>query len=196
MTAPQQPVPDSALMERMMAGDENALAALYDRYAGMLYGLLLRILKDTHAAEEVLQDLFLQLWRTASRFDASRGSMTAWLMVMARNRAISRLRRGNRQTVADDPDGFLLESAPDPTDVEDEAARRQLAGRLRAAMAALPGEQREALELAYFEGMTQTEIAERTGAPLGTVKSRVRAALQSLKQHFDDERTARQSGRS
>ena len=195
MTAPQQQTPDAALVEQMTAGDESALATLYDRYAGMLYGLLIRILKDTHAAEEVLQDLFLQLWRTASRYDANRGSMTAWLMVMARNRAISRLRRGDRHAVADDPEGFLLESAPDPANLEDEAARRQLAGRLRAAMQSLPGEQREALELAYFEGMTQTEIAERTGAPLGTVKSRVRAAMQSLKQQFD-ERTARQSGRS
>lgn len=194
MTAPVQPILDSALMERMMAGDESALAALYDRYSGMLFGLLLRILKDTHAAEEVLQDLFMQLWRQASRFDASRGSMTAWLMVMARNRAISRLRRKDRPTVADDPDGFLLESVPSPGNLEDEAARLQLAARLRTAMATLPEEQREALELAYFEGMTQTEIAERTGAPLGTVKSRVRAALQSLKQHFD-ERTARQPGR-
>jgi len=194
MTAPHEQTPDAALVEQMTAGDESALAALYDRYSGVLYGLLLRILKDTHAAEEVLQDLFLQLWRTASRFDANRGSMTAWLMVIARNRAISRLRRGHRPVVADDPEGFLLESAPDPANLEDEASRRQLAARLRAAMANLPGEQREALELAYFEGMTQTEIAERTGAPLGTVKSRVRAALQSLKQHFD-ERTARQSGR-
>jgi len=183
MTAPQQAAADSALIERMMAGDENALATLYDRYSGMLYGLLLRILKDTQAAEEVLQDLFLQLWRTANRYDASRGSMTAWLMVMARNRAISRLRRGDRH-VTDDPDGYLLESAAAPGNLEDEAVRLQMATRLRAAMAGLPGEQREALELAYFEGMTQTEIAERTGAPLGTVKSRVRAALQSLKQHM------------
>ncbi len=195
MTAPQQQTPDAALVEQMTAGDESALAALYDRYAGVLYGLLVRILKDTHAAEEVLQDLFLQLWRTASRYDASRGSMTAWLMVIARNRAISRLRRGNRHAVADDAEGFLLENLPAAGNLEEEAARLQMATRLRAAMASLPGEQREALELAYFEGMTQTEIAERTGAPLGTVKSRVRAALQSLKQQFD-ERTARQSGRS
>lgn len=184
MTAPLQPVPDSALIERMMAGDEQALAALYDRYSGMLFGMLMRILKDTQLAEEVLQDLFMQLWREAGRFDANRGSMTAWLLVMARNRAISRLRRGHRPAIADDPEGFLLDSAPDPANLEDEAARRQLAVRLRTAMAGLPGEQREALELAYFEGMTQTEIAQRTGAPLGTVKSRVRAALQSLKHHL------------
>ncbi|HEX3987502.1 MAG TPA: sigma-70 family RNA polymerase sigma factor [Acidobacteriaceae bacterium] len=182
MTASLQPIPDSALIERMMAGDENALVALYDRYSGMLFGMLMRILKDTQLAEEVLQDLFLQLWREAGRFDASRGSLPGWLLVIARNRAISRLRRGNRQAVADDPDGFLLESLPSPGNLEEEAQRLQLADRLRRAMATLPGEQREALELAYFEGMTQTEIAQRTGAPLGTVKSRVRAAMQSLKQ--------------
>lgn len=184
MTALLQPVPDSALIERMMAGDEQALATLYDRYAGMLFGMLMRILKDTQLAEEVLQDLFLQLWREAARFDATRGSLPGWLLVIARNRAISRLRGQHRRATADDPEGFLLESLPSPGNLEEDAARLQLAERLRRAMATLPGEQREALELAYFEGMTQTEIAERTGAPLGTVKSRVRSAMQSLKQHM------------
>ena len=93
MTAPTERVPDSALVERIMAGEEGALSALYDRYAGMLFAMLVRILKDTSAAEEVLQDLFLQLWRGASRFDASRGSLPAWLLVIGRNRALSRLRR-------------------------------------------------------------------------------------------------------
>jgi RNA polymerase sigma-70 factor (ECF subfamily) len=92
MTAPAQPAPDSALVERMMAGDENALSTLYDRYSGMLFGMLVRILRDPQAAEEILQDLFLQLWRGAARFDASRGSLPAWLMVIGRNRALSRLR--------------------------------------------------------------------------------------------------------
>ncbi|MGB9147620.1 MAG: sigma factor, partial [Acidobacteriaceae bacterium] len=91
MTAPMQPAPDSALVERMIAGDESALSTLYDRYSGTLFAVLVRILRDTQAAEEVLQDLFLQLWRSAARFDASRGSLPAWLMVIARNRAISRL---------------------------------------------------------------------------------------------------------
>jgi len=184
MTALLQPIPDSALIERMMAGDEQALATLYDRYAGMLFGMLMRILKDTQLAEEVLQDLFLQLWRESGRFDATRGSLPGWLLVIARNRAISRLRGQHRRAPADDPEGFLLESLPSPGNLEEEAARLQLAERLRRAMATLPGEQREALELAYFEGMTQTEIAERTRAPLGTVKSRVRAAMQTLKQHL------------
>jgi RNA polymerase sigma-70 factor (ECF subfamily) len=195
MTAPTQRVPDSALVERIMAGEEDALSALYDRYAGMLYAMLVRILKDTSAAEEVLQDLFLQLWRGASRFDASRGSLPAWLLVIGRNRALSRLRRRERREILEDPEEFSLEAVPSAGDLEDEAWRMQLMQRLRSAMATLPPEQKEALELAYFEGMTQTEIAARTGSPLGTVKSRVRAAMQSLKQFFDDG-TTRQSGRS
>lgn len=194
MTAPMQQVQDSALVERIMAGDEGALAALYDRYAGMLYAMLVRILRDTGAAEEVLQDLFLQLWRGASRFDTSRGSLPAWLLVIGRNRALSRLRGKERREILEDPQEFSIESAVSPGNLEDEAARAQLMQRLQGAMAALPAEQREAVELAYFEGMTQTEIAERTGSPLGTVKSRVRAAMQTLKQIFEDEST-RQSRR-
>ncbi|HEX4311816.1 MAG TPA: sigma-70 family RNA polymerase sigma factor [Acidobacteriaceae bacterium] len=194
MTAPAQQVPDSALVERIMAADEAALAALYDRYAGMLYAMLVRILKDTSAAEEVLQDLFLQLWRGAARFDASRGSLPGWLLVIGRNRALSRLRGKDRREIQDDPEGFSIEAVPSPGNLENEAARAQLMEKLRGAMASLPSEQREAVELAYFEGMTQTEIAERTGSPLGTVKSRVRAAMQTLKQVFEDEST-RQSRR-
>ena len=194
MTAPMQHVPDSALGERIMAGDEGALAALYDRYAGMLFAMLVRILRDTSAAEEVLQDLFLQLWRGASRFDASRGSLAAWLLVIGRNRALSRLRGKGRHEILADSEEFSIEAVPSSGNLEDEVARMQLMERLRGAMAALPQEQREAVELAYFEGMTQTEIAARVGCPLGTVKSRVRAAMQTLKQLFEDEWT-RQSGR-
>jgi RNA polymerase sigma-70 factor, ECF subfamily len=189
-----QHAPDSALVEHMKAGDERALAALYDRYSGMLFAMLLRILRDRQAAEEVLQDLFLQLWRNASSFDASRGSLPAWLMVIGRNRAISRLRRRSSQEEPEDVEAWPANAVASPVDIEGEMQRTLLTQKLRTAMAALPREQREAVELAYFEGMTQTEIAERTGSPLGTVKSRVRAALQSLKELFDDG-TARQSGR-
>jgi RNA polymerase sigma-70 factor, ECF subfamily len=189
-----QHAPDSALVEHIMAGDERALAALYDRYSGMLFAMLLRILRDRQAAEEVLQDLFLQLWRNAGSFDASRGSLPAWLMVIGRNRAISRLRRRSNQETTEDVEAWPASAVASPVDIEGEMQRALLTEKLRAAMAALPREQREAVELAYFEGMTQTEIAQRTGSPLGTVKSRVRAALQSLKELFDDG-TARQSGR-
>jgi RNA polymerase sigma-70 factor, ECF subfamily len=190
-----QHAPDSALVEQMTTGDEAALAALYDRYAGMLFSMLMRILRDHQAAEEVLQDSFMQLWRGAARFDAARGSLPAWLMVIARNRAISRLRRRGHQETPEDVEAFPMNAVPSPVDLEDEAERALLVEKLKRAMAALSPEQREAVELAYFEGMTQTEIAARTRSPLGTVKSRVRAAMQSLKELFDDG-TARQSGRS
>ncbi|HEX4008210.1 MAG TPA: sigma-70 family RNA polymerase sigma factor [Acidobacteriaceae bacterium] len=195
MTAPAQPMHDSALVERMMAGDENALSALYDRYSGMLFGMLVRVLRDPQAAEEILQDLFLQLWRGAARFDATRGSLPAWLMVIGRNRALSRLRTRAYREAAEDIDAFPANAVPSSVNLADEAERSLLMEKLRTAMAALPGEQRQAVELAYFEGMTQTEIAARTGSPLGTVKSRVRTAMQSLKLVFDDG-TTRQSGRS
>lgn len=195
MTPPLQQAPDSALVERMMAGDEAALSALYDRYSGMLFAMLVRILQDRHAAEEVLQDLFLQVWRSAGRFDSSRGSLPGWLMVIGRNRAISRLRRRDRHEVPEDADGLLVNAVPSSCNLEDDAARMQLTEKLKRAMASLPPEQRQAVELAYFEGMTQTEIAARTGSPLGTVKTRVRTAMQALKHLFDDG-TTRQSGRS
>jgi RNA polymerase sigma-70 factor (ECF subfamily) len=178
----------------MMAGDEGALAALYDRYSGMLFAMLVRTLRDPQAAEEILQDLFLQLWRGAARFDAHRGSLPAWLMVIGRNRALSRLRTREHREIPEDIEAFPANAVPSSVNLEDDAERSLLMEKLRSAMATLPAEQREAVELAYFEGMTQTEIAARTGSPLGTVKSRVRSAMQSLKQVFD-ERTARQSGR-
>lgn len=194
MTAPSQHVPDSALVERMIAGDESALSALYDRYSGMLFAMLVRILRDPQAAEEILQDLFLQLWRGAARFDAGRGSLPAWLMVIGRNRALSRLRTREHREIPEDIEAFPANAVASSVNLEDDAERSLLMEKLRTAMATLPAEQREAVELAYFEGMTQTEIAAHTGSPLGTVKSRVRTAMQSLKQVFDGG-TARQSGR-
>lgn len=187
---PMQPAPDSALVERMMTGDESALAALYERYAGMLFAMLMRILHDHQAAEEILQDIFLQLWRGAARFDASRGSLPGWLMVIGRNRAISRLRSRGHQETPEDVEAWPMNAIPSPVNLEDEAQRALLVEKLKRAMQNLPPEQREAVELAYFEGMTQTEIAARTSCPLGTVKSRVRTAMQSLKEIFDAQRSA------
>jgi RNA polymerase sigma-70 factor, ECF subfamily len=182
MTAPMQPVADSALIERMRTGDEAALSTLYDRYAAMLFGMMMRILNDRGAAEEVLQDLFLQLWRNAGQFDASRGSLPAWLMVIGRNRAISRLRGRRDREVLEEEEGDFAGTFASPQNIEDEAARAQMARTVSAALAKLPAEQRQAVELAYFEGMSQSEIASKTGAPLGTVKTRVRTAMQTLRQ--------------
>jgi RNA polymerase sigma-70 factor, ECF subfamily len=136
-----------------------------------------RILRDTQATEEILQDIFFQLWRTASRFDASRGSLPGWLLVIARNRAISRLRRHN--PAAGDE---LRESTVVSTfNFENAASQKQLLGRVKGALESLPKEQRAAVELAYFEGLTHSEIAQRTGDPLGTVKTRLRSAVETLK---------------
>jgi RNA polymerase sigma-70 factor, ECF subfamily len=168
---------DAALMERIMQRDETALATLYDRYAVILSSVLNRILRDTQATEEILQDIFFQLWSSPSRFDASRGSLPGWLVVIARNRAISRLRRHN--PAAGDE---LHEATVIPTfNFENAVSQKQLLGRVKSALENLPKEQRAAIELAYFEGLTHSEIAQRTGDPLGTVKTRLRSAVETLK---------------
>jgi RNA polymerase sigma-70 factor, ECF subfamily len=168
---------DAALIERIVQRDQTALAALYDRYAGMLSSVLNRILRDTQAAEEILQDIFFQLWRDPSRFDSARGSLPAWLMVIARNRAISRLRRHN-PAAGDELTQVVVAS---PFNIETAAAQNQLLGRVKGALDSLPAEQRAAIELAYFEGMSHSEIAQKTGDPLGTVKTRLRSAVETLK---------------
>lgn len=169
---------DAALMDRIVQRDETALEALYDRYAGMLSSVLNRILRDTQAAEEILQDIFFQLWRNASQFDSNRGSLAGWLMVIARNRAISQLRRHNPAAGEE-----LLENTVSlPFNLESALTQRQMLEKVKGAMEKLPKEQRAAVEFAYFEGMTHSEIAERTGDPLGTVKTRLRTALETLKQ--------------
>lgn len=172
----QEPASDWSLINRMVAKDETALATLYDRYAGLVCATLNRILRDASATEEILQDIFFQIWRTASSFDPSRGSLPGWLIVAARNRAISKLRKNNpvtREVVESD----VVIGATLDTDI----ARKQMMQKVQGALGGLPAEQRKAVELAYFEGLTHSEIAERTGDPLGTVKTRLRSAVESLK---------------
>jgi RNA polymerase sigma-70 factor (ECF subfamily) len=176
-----QPIPDSTLIERIMVGDEAALSLVYDRYAAMLFGTLMRILRDGQAAEEVLQDVFMQLWRNASQFDAVRGSLPAWLLIIGRNRAISRLRGRPSREILEEKVGAYANTFVSAQNIEEEAGRAQLKGNLTLALSKLPPEQRQVVELAYFEGMTQSEIAIRTNSPLGTVKTRVRTAMQSLR---------------
>jgi RNA polymerase sigma-70 factor, ECF subfamily len=168
---------DTALMERIVQRDESALAELYDRYAGMLTSVLCRILRDSQAAEEILQDIFFQLWHMSSQFDARRGSLPGWLAVIARNRAISRLRRKNPS----EGEELGENSVVVPQNLETTVAQREMMMRVTAAVERLPEEQRKALELAYFEGMTHSEIARHTGDPLGTVKTRLRTAVETLK---------------
>ena len=171
---------DATLIRRILNGDDTALGTLYDRYSRLVYSVSLRILRDTGAAEEVLQDIFHQLWRVAGSFDFARGSLSSWLMVMARNRSIDRLRRRGL-TAAENPVEAL---PPARFDLESDLARKEMVGRVRGALDALPEPQRKAMELAYFEGLTQSEIAQQTGDPLGTVKTRLRAALTSLRKVF------------
>ena len=164
-------------MAALRAGDEGAMAALYDRYSSVVYGVALRVLRDTAAAEDVLQDIFLQLWRNPGMFDARRGARGAWLAVVARHRSIDALRK---QRPADE----LPETVAVNMDLEHGAARRRVVEKIRAILQNVPQAQRSALEMAFFEGMTHSEIAEKTGEPLGTVKTRIRTALITLRKAF------------
>lgn len=172
---------DRDILARLGAQDLAALEELYDRYRSMAYGLALRITGDPTAAEDVVQDAFLGVWRHADRYAAARGSVRTWLLSIVHHRAVDAIRRRRPTIELPDPEA----SSPDPLvspDVWGEVAGRLDAAAVRAALDALSDVQREALELAYFGGLTQTEIADRTGAPLGTVKSRLRLGLLALRE--------------
>ena len=175
-SAKDQPqVTDSMLISRIRAGEEDALATLHDRYAQVVYSVALRVLGDTTQAEDVLQEIFLQIWRNPEAFDSSRGSLGAWLAVIARHRAIDQLRRRHPETDIED----VVVSVD--SNLEQMADRNMTVARVRSAVEQLPPEQRKPLELAFFQGLTHTEIAAKTGEPLGTVKTRIRSALLSLR---------------
>lgn len=165
------PIAES-LIRRLASGDQGALAEFYDLYGGLVNALALRILRDGADAEDVVQEVFLQAWRQAARFDAGRGSAEAWLCTIARSRSLDRLRR--RVSRREDPS----EAAPAPTAVP----RNEEALAVRKAIAGLSEDQRRALELAYYEGLSQSEIAARLGEPLGTVKTRIRTAMLRLRE--------------
>jgi RNA polymerase sigma-70 factor (ECF subfamily) len=169
---------DMRLVARIRAGDQQALSELYDRYSGVVYAVSLRILQDTGAAEDILQDIFLQLWRRPDAFDSSRGSLGAWLAVIARNRSIDRLRQRHPES---DIESCVLTSG---TDLRDETERSLVIEKVRGVMNEMSPDQRKAMELAFFEGLTHSEIAEKTGEPLGTVKTRIRSGLQLLRARF------------
>jgi len=168
---------DWSLLERVVRKEESALAALYDRYSGLVFAEAMRILRDNGAAEEILQDIFYQVWRTAEKFDPARGSLPGWLMVVTRNRAISRLRRSSSRS-----DEELDQNAVSVSiNLENAASQKQMIDRLKSVMSAMPDSQRQAIELAFFEGLTHSEIAAKTGEPLGTIKTRIRSALEVLR---------------
>jgi RNA polymerase sigma-70 factor (ECF subfamily) len=170
---------EAALIARIRNGDETAMSELYDRYSGIVYGIALRVLGDTTAAEDVLQEVFLQLWRNPQAFDASRGRLPAWLAVIARNRAIDHLRK--RPPAEEDIEGLALSSG---VNLENAAAQHEAVDKVRSVLANLAPEQRRALEMAFFQGMTHSEIASKTGEPLGTIKTRIRSGLLALREAF------------
>lgn len=166
---------DTGLLTRIQAGDQEAMAALFDRYGTMVYSVALRVLKDTGEAEDVMQDIFIQLWKNPGAFVSGKGSLAGWLVVVARNRSIDMIRR-RRPT-----DPVELFSLPSTTNLAREAERNSLLAKIRGVMSSLPDEQRKSVELAFFEGLSHSEIAEKTGDPLGTVKTRIRLALTTIR---------------
>ena len=169
---------DASLLVLVQRGDEQAMAALFDRYSKVVYSVALRVLRDPSSAEDVLQEIFMQIWRQPDSFIATRGSLGGWLAVVSRNRSIDQLRR---KKPTDSVDDVALAS---PYNLADEAERNSMMEKARSAIVLLPKEQRKTLEMAFFDGLTHSEIAEMTGDPLGTVKTRIRSALLTLRKAF------------
>lgn len=178
--AARDPV-DSALLERMRASDEGALAELYDRWSDRVHSLAVHLLRNPRDAEDIVEETFWQAWRGAARYDVARGAVGTWLLTICRSRALDRIRSRRRR-----PQDVSLDEAPSllaPGYDQIDAMVAHETGRIvRAALMELPGEQRQALELAYFGGLSQSEIAEKTGQPLGTIKTRMRLAMNKLRE--------------
>ncbi len=176
---------DTELVQRVAQGDERAFLALYDRYASRVHGLTLRILGDAMLAEEATQDTFVKLWSRARLFMAERGSLLFWLLTIARRTALDRLRleaRRPAQPDSTDPED-IWQVLPDSSSLPEEARWRSM----HFAVQSLQQDQRAVVELAFYQGMSQSEIADVLGWPLGTVKTRMRAAMEQLKQKWNNE---------
>ena len=178
---------DDALLQRIAAGDEHALGALYDRWSPLVFSLCVHVLGDEDEAEEAVEETFWQAWRQAARYDTTRGAVSTWLTTIARSRALDRLRAKRRRQedamsdLSQTKRAAVEETARRGDDPANGAEVSEQRGLVRQALLALPPEQREVLELAYFRGLSQTEIAEHTGQPLGTIKTRVRLAMEKLR---------------
>lgn len=173
-------VDDIELLKAVARKDESALAAVYDRYRAVLFGLIMRVLNNREEAEDVLQEVFIQVWRRAADFDETRGRPFTWLVTLARSRAIDRIRSlAARERVAV---AGSREETEEVSDAAHDAFRAEQRGLVNSALDQLPEEQKHPLVLAYFEGLTQSEIAARLGAPLGTVKTRMRSGLIRLRE--------------
>ena len=176
---------DAALVARVADGDVRAFEALYDSYRSQAFGLALRLTRRPGTAEEVTQDAFLTLWRKAGQFDAERGSLSTWLMTFVRHRAIDALRSGARRERSVELE-VAAERLEAPARTHEEVARREESLAARRLVKELPSDQREVIELAYFGGLSQGEIAAEVGIPLGTVKGRSRLALEKLRRSITD----------
>ncbi len=159
--------------------DETAFGAIYDRYSRLIYSVVLRVVKDAAIAEDILHDIFLNLWRSPQQFDAARGKLVPWLAVVARNRAIDWIRKQHPQEELSDVQLVADE------DLAGDVERRSAIERVRAVLNALPEKQRAALELAFFQGLTHADIAAQAGVPLGTIKTRIRTALLAVRRALE-----------
>ncbi len=177
-TATQPAEEDAVLLARVQRGDEPAMVMLFDRYSRIVYSVALRVLRDAASAEDILQEIFMQLWRNPAGFVATRGSLGGWLAVVTRNRSIDSLRRKKPTEQVEE-----MQLAA-PGNMADESERNLMMEKARVVIAQLPAEQRKTLEMAFFDGLTHSEIAEMTGDPLGTVKTRIRSALLTLRKGF------------
>jgi RNA polymerase sigma-70 factor, ECF subfamily len=182
------PVTDEQLVARVAGGDSSALEQLYDRYVRQCFGLAIRLVGETSLAEEIVQEVFLKLWSRPDRYSAQRGNFGSWLLSVVHHRCIDELRRRSRTEVAlDDPlTGSLLDTAPDPAmDPGDQVTLIEQRREVRRALASIQPNYRQILEMAYFGGLSQSEIAAKLGQPLGTVKTRMRSGLQQLRSLLD-----------
>lgn len=173
---------DAALVHRLLHQDVNAFEQLYDRHSRIVYSLVLRILQQTQTAEEVVQDVFLQVWRNAAQYQESRGPFVPWLLTMARNRALDTLRLKSERQRRREDQAEELPSISEAPQYEKELDQKRRAERVRSLMAQLSAPQQKAIQMAYFEGLSHTEIAAALKEPLGTVKSWIRNGLLRLKE--------------
>ncbi len=178
---------DAELVARLVDGDVEALGAIYDRYQRPVYSLCLRVTHDRGAAEEVMQEVFVRLWKSAASFEPGRGRVSAWLLRIAHNLSLNEVRRrSSRPVIAYEADWEVESGGIADIDMQDDPAMAawltQRANAIRQALGQLPAPQRQAIELAFFDGLTQAEIAAATGDPLGTVKSRIRIGMQRLRE--------------
>ena len=190
-TGPSDRARDRELLERVARGDVAALRSIYEQHASRAITIAYRILRNREEAEDVVQETFLEVWRRSAQFDPGRGGAVAWVVTIARSRAIDRLRARNIAgrtiaTAADETVGLLPVAPPSPPA---ETQRRRDEQRVAAALGTLPPAQRRTIELAYFEGLSQSEIAAKTASPLGTVKMRVKLAMAKLADLLRDEKT-------